>query len=221
MVSRRKHTGLQHTYRAGGGHAARRSNTLVTAKAQEEESTELATRTGFSFEVAVLAGAFAFETYSEPRDSRWERGSQGRSRKSGPLYVRRSVCPVRGWGITLDSHSCKQTRQHPSLCIYSSLCIESHTFGVDHLYNILFENECLGTSLVLSLCSGAGCDVAFKSESFTRAVYKGLLEIQLLAADELADPEAEERMLSGNGADVYATPPSSQRPSCSSNSDTQ
>jgi len=38
---------------------------------------EPSTGAGFSFERAVLAAGFSFETYSEPANSRWERGSKG------------------------------------------------------------------------------------------------------------------------------------------------
>ena len=51
----------------------------------------------------------------------------------------------------------------------------------------------------------AGCDVAYKSDSFTRAVYKGLVELTVLAADELSDPSAGERMISGSGVDLYVS----------------
>lgn len=50
----------------------------------------------------------------------------------------------------------------------------------------------------------AGCDVAFKSDSFTRAVYKGLVEITLVEANQLPNQsDAAEKLLTGNGADLY------------------
>jgi hypothetical protein len=64
----------------------------------------------FSFETAVLSAAFSFETYSEPVNSRWERGSKG-------------------------------------------------------------------------------CDVAFKSDKFTRSLYCGIVEVTVLEAEELPEED--------------------------------
>ena len=81
----------------------------------------------FSLSTAVLAASLAFETYSEPKDSRWERGS-------------------------------------------------------------------------------LGCDVAFKSDAFTAGLYKGVLELTPLGAEELSAPEtgSREGLLTGGASDLYA-----------------
>ncbi|KAK3288513.1 hypothetical protein CYMTET_4016 [Cymbomonas tetramitiformis] len=79
----------------------------------------------FDFETASVAAGLSFETYSEPVDSRWEKGSKG-------------------------------------------------------------------------------CNVAFKSESYTRSLYGGLLEVTLLEARNLPEADgAAESMLSGKGSDAY------------------
>lgn len=75
----------------------------------------------------MLAASLAFETYSEPTDSRWERGS-------------------------------------------------------------------------------LGCDVAFKSDGFTAALYSGVLELTPVGAEELSPPDAgtREGLITGGAADLYA-----------------
>jgi hypothetical protein len=95
---------------------------VVTASSATLDTTE-----AFSLSTAVLAASLAFETYSEPKDSRWERGS-------------------------------------------------------------------------------LGCDVAFKSDSFTAGLYKGVLELTPLGAEELSAPEAGSRegLLTGAASDLYA-----------------
>lgn len=50
--------------------------------------------------------------------------------------------------------------------------------------------------------------MAFKSPSFTSDVYKGLIELAVLEAAEVAgDSSAQEKLLTGSGADLCAQPP--------------
>ena len=68
-------TSQDDTKSAGSASSPEAAPTATTST----EATELAVThpKSFSFELALLAAAFSFETYSEPRNSRWERGSKG------------------------------------------------------------------------------------------------------------------------------------------------